>query len=158
MASPRELITAWRIVKKRYAAAAFDGEGARQYGGRWNSPGTAVVYLSESRALALLEVLVRLGSRGPLPAYVLVPVSFEAQLVEILAPSSFPENWQHSPPNAATQSIGDIWVSEQRSVVLRVPSVIVPDEYNYLVDPSHPAIDQVNIGPVDELAMDPRLL
>ncbi len=66
------MVTAWRIVKSRVSTAAFDGEGARLFGGRWNSPGVPAVYASESRALALLEVLVGLGDTTQLDAYVLL--------------------------------------------------------------------------------------
>ena len=74
-------LTAWRIIKARHAANAFDGEGARIEGGRWNSPGTPMVYTSESAALAALELLVHLGRGATLAAYVLIPCTFQAGLV-----------------------------------------------------------------------------
>src|SRR5262245_29579658 len=70
-------LTAWRIVKARHAANAFDGEGARLEGGRWNSPGTPTVYTSQSAALAALELLVHLGRGSILSAYTLIPCTFE---------------------------------------------------------------------------------
>jgi RES domain-containing protein len=148
---------AWRIVKKRHAGSAFDGEGARRYGGRWNGPGTAVVYVSETRALAVLEVLVGVRSTQPIGAYVLIPIRFEPSLIEALRPDRLPEDWRRSPPRASTQRIGDAWVVEQRSAILRVPSVVVPDEFNYVINPAHADFARIEIGPPQEITIDPRL-
>jgi RES domain-containing protein len=158
MASRSEAITAWRIVKRRYVGAAFDGEGARRFGGRWNSPGTAVVYVSESRALALLEVLAGLRSVAPLPAYAMIPATFDKSLVRPIEQGALPSEWSRSPPLPAVQRIGDEWVARRESAVLRVPSVIVPDEYNYLLNPAHPAFNQITTGEPLNVAVDPRLV
>lgn len=126
--------TAWRIVKKRHATSAFDGEGARRYGGRWNSPGTAIVYTAESRALALLEVLAGLRSVQPIDAYVLISATFDDSIVTAPNLQTLPKDWSQSPPQPSTQRIGDEWVQQRRSAILKVPSAIVPQEYNYLLD------------------------
>lgn len=152
------MTTAWRIVKKRHAATAFDGEGARLYGGRWSSPGTAVVYTSETRALAVLEVLVGIRSTGPVGAYVLIPASFGDALVTRIEHENLPEDWRESPPPPSTQRIGDDWISGQTSVVLRVPSVLLPDEFNYLINPADPDFPRLEVGDPQELSLDPRLL
>lgn len=149
--------TAWRIVKRRHASTAFDGEGARLFGGRWNRPGTAVVYLSESRALAMLEVLAGLGGAAPLGAWVLIPARFDNSLVERLDPSTLPPEWRAHPPPHPVQAIGDRWVEEARSVALKVPSALVPAESNLLLNPGHPEFDQVEIGPEEAIDFDPRL-
>lgn len=148
---------AWRIVKERHAAAAFDGEGARRFGGRWNSPGTAVVYVAETRALALLEVLVGLRSTRVLGTYVLIPVRFDDELVEEVAREGLPEGWRRSPPGPETRRAGDAWVAEARSAVLRVPSAVVPDESNFLLNPAHPDFGRIEIGEPEAFAVDPRL-
>lgn len=145
------------MVKRRHAAGAFDGEGARLHGGRWNSPGTAVVYAAESRALALLETLVAIRATGPLAAYVLFPVRFDAGLVRAIEPDELPGDWRASPPPASTRAIGDAFVAGKDSVVLRVPSVVVPAEYNYLIDPGHPEFGAVEVGAAEEVGIDPRL-
>jgi RES domain-containing protein len=150
--------TAWRIVKSRHVGSAFDGEGARRYGGRWNSPGTAVVYASETRALCLLEVLAGLRSVKPLHAYVFVPATFDDSLVRPLPPEDLPPDWQDSPPHPSAQQVGDTWVDQKESAILRVPSAIIPSEYNYLFDPAHPDFEQIRIGAPQELAVDSRLL
>jgi RES domain-containing protein len=150
--------TAWRIVKKRHAESAFDGEGARQYGGRWNSPGSPVAYASDTRALCLLEVLAGLGSVSPLPGYVLIPATFDDSLVLPVPQESLPSDWRQSPPPPSTQRIGDEWVNQARSALLRVPSVIVPDEHNYLLNPAHPDFRHIRIGSPEEITIDSRLL
>lgn len=149
--------TAWRIVKKRHATAAFDGEGARRYGGRWNSPGTAIVYTAESRALALLEVLAGLRSVQPIDAYVLISATFDDSIVTAPNLQNLPNDWSQSPPQASTQRIGDEWVQQRRSAILKVPSAIVPQEYNYLVNRDHPDFGHIEIGAPQEIAIDSRL-
>lgn len=151
-------ITAWRIVKARHAATAFLGEGARWFGGRWNSPGTPAVYTSESRALSLLEVLAGLQSPHAMQEYVLIPALFDEALVTDLNPSRLPRGWRRSPPPSATQRIGDEWVTGLRSAVLRLPSVIVPEENNYLLNPEHPDFERIEIGEPVAVVIDPRLL
>jgi len=152
------VVTVWRIVKGRHAATAFDGEGARLYGGRWNSPGVPAVYASESRALALLEVLAGLGDTTRLDAYVLLPASFPESLVTPIDLGTLPGGWDTYPPPAAAQGVGDQWIRESVSAVLKVPSVLVPGEWNYILNPRHPDFSAVRIGPVEPLLLDPRLL
>jgi RES domain-containing protein len=149
---------AWRIVKKRHVQAAFDGEGARQYGGRWNSPGTAVIYASQSRALCLLEVLAGIRSVKRIDAYFIISIRFDDSLLTQVEPGDLPAEWRRSPPPSSTQRIGDRWAEQQGSVVLRVPSSIVPDEHNYLINPAHPDFARIEIGTPEELSIDSRLL
>ena len=151
------MLRAWRIVKRRHTGRAFDGEGARLYGGRWNSPGVPVVYVAESRALAALEVLAGLQSRTTLEAYVLIEVHFDEALVEELGPDSLPDVWRTSPPRPETQAIGDRWVREARSAVLRVPSVLIPAEFNFVLNPAHPEFGTVEIQDPMSFKLDPRL-
>jgi RES domain-containing protein len=148
---------AWRVVKTLRVAEAFDGEGARLHGGRWNSPGTAAVYASETRALAMLEILAGLGETTGLANYSLIPVTFEDELVEVVAPSSLPKGWDARPPGAASQGLGDHWLAAATSAVLRVPSVLVPAEYNYVLNPKHADFHAIEIGEPVPLPLDPRL-
>ncbi len=137
---------AWRIVKQRHAERAFDGEGARVYGGRWNSPGVPAVYASESRALATLEVLAGLQSNSPLPGYILIPAEFDDSIVAAIELDEVPSDWRRSPPTSSTQRIGDDWIARGDSAVLRVPSVLVPKESNFVLNPRHPDFSLVRIG------------
>lgn len=148
---------AWRIVKRRHVETAFKGDGARLYGGRWNSPGTSVVYTSETRALSLLEVLAGIQSVKPLRAYVLIPATFDDSLVIGVQLEELPKGWRRSPPHPDTQGIGDLWVDQQPSAILRVPSVIVPEEFNYVLNPAHQDFPRVQIGTPQDFTIDPRL-
>ena len=152
------MVEAWRICKARYAPTAFDGEGARQYGGRWSSVGTRVVYLASSRSLAMLETLTRLESIVPLPAFVIVSARFDPSLVERLDPGDLAANWRVQPPSPVTQVLGDAWVESGRSAVLEVPSVVVPEESNFLINPAHPDFRKVRLGKPEPLEIDPRLV
>lgn len=146
---------AFRIVKEKHAAIAFDGEGAWRYGGRWNSPGTRLVYASSSVALAALELLVHLNPPVGI-RYVAIPIGFDDALVEKVA--NLPAEWTEEPPPPSTQAMGDRWVKVGRSALLELPSVIVPTESNYLLNPAHPDFGRIRIGEPVPFAFDPRLL
>lgn len=150
--------SAWRIVKARYAATAFDGEGARRSGGRWNSPGTRVVYTSSTISLALLEMLVNLGESSVLAGYVLIESRFDAALVLTLPRAALPANWQKKPVPAEARAVGDQWVQQSRSAILMVPSVVVPQESNYLLNPLHPKFAAVKISAPVPFPFDARLV
>lgn len=148
---------AWRIVKARHAATAFDGEGARLFGGRWNSPGTRVVYTSGSKALATLESLVHLNPPVVF-AYVVIAVEFDEALVEPVASVRLPAEWAGEPPPPSAQAVGDAWVKEARSAVLELPSAIIQTECNYLLNPAHPDFKKIAIRKPEPFSFDPRLL
>jgi RES domain-containing protein len=152
------MTTAWRVVKTRYAATAFDGEGARLYGGRWNSPGTRVVYAAESVALALLEIVLHARSTDLLASYSLFSVRFDDALVQAVSPESLPHGWRAFPPLPSTQAIGDAWAHHGASAVLRVPSVTFDQECHYLLNPAHRDFPGIALGEPRQLVVDPRLL
>ncbi|MEO8449761.1 MAG: RES family NAD+ phosphorylase [Gemmatimonadota bacterium] len=147
----------WRLVKTRHAATAFDGAGARRFGGRWNNPGVRVAYAAGSVSLAVLEVLVHLDAAALLPAYSLCPVEFEEALIERLDPTGLPRAWRDYPAPSELSALGDAWVASGRAAVLQVPSAIVPDESNYLLNPVHPDFGKVRIRPPEPFRWDPRL-
>jgi RES domain-containing protein len=151
-------LSAWRIVKTKYLKEAFDGEGARLYGGRWNSPGNRAVYVAEHASLAVLEVLVHLESSIPLPTYSLIQISFEEALLEELGIDGLPPNWRSSPPLVEVQSIGDRWIDEARSVILKIPSAVLPVESVYLINPRHPDFGSIRISDPIPFSFDTRLL
>ncbi len=148
---------AWRIVKQKYAATAFTGEGASRSGGRWNSHGTWVVYASGSKSLAALETLVHLNP-PVLFSYVAFRLEFPEKLVERFAPAGLPANWTEHPPPPAAQLVGDIWVRSGRSAVLELPSVIIPGESNCLLNPRHPDFRLITIGAPEPFSFDHRLI
>ena len=151
------MVEAWRIVKARHAATALDGEGAWRYGGRWNSPGTRVVYTSGSKALAVLESLVHLNPPVAFK-YVAILVEFDESLVESTPAAGLPADWTEEPPPPSTKRLGDLWVEAARSAVLELPSVIIQSEHYYLLNPNHPDFAKIKIGKPVPFAFDPRLL
>jgi RES domain-containing protein len=150
------VLSAWRLTKTKYLSTAWDGEGAKRSGGRWNNIGTTVVYTSATLSLALVETLVHVSS-GLLPAYTAVPIEFEESLVTILEAKDLPANWKDDPPPAAARAIGDAWVLADKSAALRVPSVVVPVEFNYVLNPKHSDFGRVRIGVAMPFPFDPRL-
>jgi RES domain-containing protein len=147
----------WRIVRASRAKNAFSGEGSRLLGGRWNSAGTAVVYLSEHESLAALELLAH---TMPLPLterYFSFQVQWDGRLTEYFPIKNLPRHWNAERPPAAAQEIGDRWVREKRSAVLAVPSLLSTSELNFLVNPNHPDFKKVKIGRPIEYRFDPRL-
>jgi len=150
-------IRAYRILKRKFVDAAFSGEGARLYGGRWNSPGVAVVYTSSVISLAILEWRCHL-TQWPAPPSVLIEIEFDASLV--WTPSRLPANWWLYPFPMANAAVGDHWVRSGRSAVLKLPSATVPrdhEEYNYLLNPAHPDFGRIRMGRPRAFRMDPRL-
>jgi RES domain-containing protein len=152
------IVSAWRIVKRKHVKDAFTGEGARIFGGRWNNPGTSLVYAAESQSLAALEMLVRLEEPDLLAAYVVFAIEFQRSLMVDFDPLRLPKNWQDDPAPAACTSIGDDWVASGSSAVLRVPSAVIPTEHNFLLNPLHRDFAQLTISPPDAFSLDFRLL
>lgn len=152
------MITVWRITAPEYAETAYSGEGARLWGGRFNSPGRRVVYASGSLALATLEVLAGANDRRRLRGYLAVSATLDEEAIETLGAADLPPGWDARPYTAASQAVGDAWLDEGRSLALRVPSVVVPVEWNVLLNPAHPDYDAVTIGRPTVAPFDSRLL
>ena len=148
----------WRIVQSRYRDHAFDGEGARLYGGRWNPPGFAVIYTAESIALAILEILVHLEREEQLKTYEIASATFPDSAVEELDLERLPSRWRKSPAPTTLQRLGSAWLTDGASPVLRVPSVITGErESNYLLNPSHPDFSNLELSEPESFWIDPRL-
>jgi RES domain-containing protein len=151
------MLTAWRITKHKHIKSAFTGEGARLFGGRWNSPGIPMIYVAQPQSLAVLEVLVHLDSAAILEKYVLVRVDFDKSNVKDLNKPDLPSSWRADPPPVETQAIGDEWAAAGMSVALRVPSTLVPGESNFLLNPQHPDFETLKIFKPQSFRFDPRL-
>ncbi len=127
----------YRLVKKRWSEQAFDGEGARRYGGRWNSKGKRCLYLASTPSLALLEIMVHLDDYSLLADYLLYQMTIpESSLLE-LDSASLADDWDADPAPLSTAQIGDEWLTSLASMTLYVPSTIIPMEKIILIDPSH---------------------
>jgi RES domain-containing protein len=151
------MINAWRIVSANYKDKAYTGDGARIYGGRWNSKGVAVVYTAGSLALATIEMFVNLPAPKLLQNYVRISAQISSDLVSNLSEADLPEDWNSRPISPSTRAIGDRWVKKQNSAILRVPSIVVPDEYSYLTNPAHPDFSKIEISKPIVYYFDPRL-
>lgn len=152
------MIEAWRIATKAARGTAFSGDGARRNAGRWNSLGIPVVYTASHRSLAMLEILVHLRGKGPLPAYITFPIGFDESLVEHVGLATLAAGWDAEPASASSQAVGDNWAREARSAVLAVPSAVVPEEINYLLNPNHAQFSTIAIGDPSLCRFDPRLI
>jgi RES domain-containing protein len=150
-------VVVWRLCARYREPWAFSGEGAARRGGRWNPRGVALVYAAESRALAAMEVLVHVDEpdRLFLTAWSMVPAVVPAKL--IAKPARVPETWRETPHSTATQDFGALWARELRSAVLRVPSAVVPGEFNFLLNPHHAGFKDVKIGKPELFSFDLRL-
>lgn len=153
------MIRAFGLCKTCYLATAFSGEGARLSGGRWNSPGLAMVYTASSLSFATLEVLVHLEDPDAFKRlFSWLPLEISEDLVERLDPAQLPANWNTDETNSMSQSVGDVWLRSNRTAVLAVPSVVTPGERNYLLNPVHSGFSEIKIGNAESFQPAPRLV
>ena len=152
------MIVAWRLVKARHAAIAFNGEGARLEGGRWNPKGVSVVYLSDHPALAALETFVHLKSAAAKIKFMLFRIEIPDEVsVRELSDASLPANWRDEPPTLDTMVIGERWVREGSSAILKVPSILIPAAANFIFNPIHTDAAKVKIDHGEKFSFDPRM-
>ena len=144
----------WRISN----FATLSGEGGLYASGRWHSKGRPIVYLAEHPASALLEVMVHLEvDADDLPThYQLLAIHVPDDLTfEVVTPASLPNDWQLQ--MSLTQSLGDAWLLSARTPLLRVPTALVPEAGNYLLNPVHPQSTRISVTSAALAAYDPRL-
>jgi RES domain-containing protein len=148
----------YRIAKADHVAD-LSGTGARLYGGRWNHRGTAMVYTSETRALATLEYLVHVSlPYAPTElSMATLEIPDEIGLEEVLS-SSLPRNWREHPAIPKLADLGTEWARSRRGLMLRVPSAVVEHEYNVLINPLHPDARLVVVVETESCRLDDRLL
>lgn len=147
----------WRIAQTRFALDRRC-EGSRLYGGRWNRPGTGALYVATSIELATLERFVHTGGIAPKDLLlVAVDVPNEEGLISTVSPVELPVDWNALPGSDAAQVFGTAWLTEAASLVLLVPSVIVPEAMNAIVNPSHPRYTEVNMSVIRPFDFDPRM-
>lgn len=152
------MIEAWRLDKAKHSKDAFSGEGARRVSGRWHHLGIPVVYVSESLALSVLEKFVHLGFDRPHIKFVYFKVEIpDSVAIEKLRSSDLPRDWTAEPPRDSTKDIGTNWANKADTAVLRVPSVLVPKSWNYLLNPAHDDFDKIRISDPMPFIFDTRL-
>ena len=146
----------YRLSKSAYARD-LTGKGAEMSGGRWNSKGTAIVYTSQSRALCMAEIAVH-TPLGNLPIdYCLVTIALPDHSIHVLNAKVLSDNWRSFPHLDETQKIGDKFITEEKYLVLQVPSAVVQGDFNFLLNPRHKKISEVKIIDVESFDFDERL-
>ena len=146
------------IGRRAHAADSLGGRGGLHFSGRWHLQGIRIVYTSATLSLAALELLVHVD-RDLLPSDL---VQFEIDLpddlqVERIEARTLPSHWRRYPAPAALQRIGAGWIEQGKTAILRVPSAVIPDEDNYLLNPAHPAIERIKVVGRRAFNLDPRL-
>ncbi len=147
----------YRIVKCIYADD-LSGTGARLYGGRWNSEGKPAVYLASSRSLAVLEVLVHLPPLMIPNDFCLVEIDVPENSIIQISPDKFPENWKDISPPTALKQFGDRFLNKNECLLMKVPSAVVPAEFNYLLNTRHPDMKKVKVLKKQRFDFDERLV
>ncbi len=125
----------YRFTKEIYSHD-ISGEGAKRWGGRWNSPGLSVVYTSCSISLSLLELLIYQSSYEEILVNRLMSIEVPDSAFQSLAANSLKPNWQNDIDYC--RFIGNKFLQNKKSLLLKVPSAVIPDEYNIMINPSHP--------------------
>jgi RES domain-containing protein len=148
----------WRLCRAPYAAEAFSGEGARRFGGRWNSRGVPMVYASTSLSLAAIELFVHLEpGLAPNDLVYCSALLPEGEPARTLEPAKLPAAWWTDNGAATTRERGDAWIHDRSSLALLVPSVPIRSEWNVLVNPLHPRIAELQIDPPQPFVFDARM-
>lgn len=147
----------WRICRAAFAPEAFSGEGARRFGGRWNSRGIPMVYCSSSLALAAIELFVHLEPNQQPDDLVSIKADLpEGEPAERLEALSLPVGWwadNYEP----LRRVGDLWIRDKASLAIAVPSAALRSEWNVLVNPLHSAIAGIKIDPPQPFHFDARM-
>jgi RES domain-containing protein len=153
------LIRVWRLCQTGHKTSAFSGEGARRYGGRWHHKGQAAVYTASTLSLAALEILVHVDTD-------LIPNDFVAFAVDIpedklevakISSSDLPANWRKEYPPFSCQMLGSQWLLQSKTAVIAVPSAVIPEESNFILNPNHPDFAKLQIQPAVAFYFDIRL-
>jgi RES domain-containing protein len=151
----------WRICRAQFAAEAFSGEGARRFGGRWNSRGVPIVYASSSLALAAIELFVHLDPNQQPDDLVYVSATLPAgEPRRSVAEKDLPVDWWLTEKLAgleATRAQGDAWARAGESLALEVPSAALRPERNVLINPAHKAAKEIVVAQPEPFVFDARM-
>jgi RES domain-containing protein len=148
----------WRICARRHAGQAFSGRGAREYGGRWNHPGVALVYTAGTLSLGALELFVNLDPDDAPGDLVAIGAAIPERIRLLhVRESELSGGWRAYPAPSVLQDIGSAWVTSGATAVLAVPSAIIPQEANYLLNPAHEDFSQIKIERPEAFQFDPRM-
>ncbi|HXC76236.1 MAG TPA: RES domain-containing protein [Candidatus Acidoferrum sp.] len=146
----------WRVVPTGHQA--FDGEGTRRFGSRWVPKGLPAIHTSSTLSLAALELFVHTDPDLVPAALLAISADIPDDLmVHELALPDLPRTWREIPGPAALQELGRSWIVEGQAAMLSVPSVVVPTERNYVINPAHAGFKRIQVGAADDFSFDPRM-
>ena len=148
----------YRITRKRYEKHVLNGEGGRKVASRWNYKGDPITYTSATRALSLLEMLVHMDMEDMRKMdLVICEITIpETVKVQTIPAKSLPEGWQKTPFSQGPQAYWHAFIQKKKAAVLRVPSIIIPQEWNYLIDPMHEQAGKIKVNSCSALSIDSR--
>ncbi len=150
------MITVYRISQCKFIED-LSGEGAFRYGARWNSAGTRLLYTAENAALAMLEALAHITMLPLKEPYCMARISIPDDVADI-CPSSLPANWNIQPPPDLLAAIGDSFCKKGENLAAKVPSVLMPENFNYLINPLHPLFSKIKLVAITNISFDQRLV
>jgi RES domain-containing protein len=135
----------FRLARKKYPVE-LSGKGASIAGARWNSKGTEIIYCAQSRALAMAEVLVHLSLANLPKDFVMLSIEIPDEItIDNLDIETLQPDWSVFPNSYQTPFMGDLFISQNKYCVLKVPSAVVKGDFNYLVNPHHPDFSKIKI-------------
>jgi RES domain-containing protein len=148
----------YRITHQRYQDELFSGKGGLQYRSRWASKGQLVSYAADHIATATLEKIAAVTRPDLLMQMVYVKAEVDAAYIDILPEDEWPDDWDTLPATDGTRTVGDAWLDARNNLLLRVPSVVLPDSYNYVINAAHPDADALVVQKTSPLLLDNRIL
>jgi len=147
----------YRVCRNKYIDD-LSGAGSRIHGGRWNNPGIPAVYTSGSKSLAVLESLTNTPPAILQNDFSILTLELTGKFaIDELLIKQLPRNWNKYPAPVNLAKLGDKWLLRAKSLLLKIPSVVIPSEYNYVINPLHPDIRKVKIIAIEKLALDNRI-
>jgi len=148
----------WRICRKSYAAEPLSGKGGMLHSGRWHKAGVPIVYTSATLSLAALEILVHVDVDLVPGDLVSIEIAAPDDLkVETLTEKELPRGWFRTPAPAGLRKLGTEWQRSGRTPLLRVPSAVIRNEHNYLINPEHESAARIGVVAVVKFLLDRRL-
>ncbi|HVH27206.1 MAG TPA: RES family NAD+ phosphorylase [Vicinamibacterales bacterium] len=146
----------WRIASAEFAA--FDGEGGRRYGSRWTPRGLPVVFTSATLSLAALERFVNADTDLEPNNLLAIAVDIDVRVaIDTVVVGDLPPDWRTYPPPPSLATIGERWLQQAKSAILSVPSVVIPAERNFALNPAHADFGRLTIHPSEPFSFDPRM-
>lgn len=152
------MATAWRICQVQWATTAFSGAGAAEFAGRWNSPGRKMVYCAATRALAAMEILANVEEKSMLRKARFVAIAVDIPEALVFLPKTLPGDWRRTPVTPGPRKFGDKFLDGGRYPAMRVPSVVILGEFNFLLNPLQAGFVDLKIGRPEIFQFDPRVL